>query len=264
MMKRMIKMAAVLAGSMLMVGTAGAQVIAGWDFSQYAVDGALSTDGVTFVDSLPANYSSMDPTNNAGAESAAFGTFHIDGTNGSTNVDEASASAAVVPASAPPGSQPITLNLGGSATSFGENSFNSFSILAGEGQLYTQELGITARSAADLVFEAGAVGVPLPNWSVSFAGRTVTGTSIVDVAFSTNCGAYSAVGSVVLTETEQAFNLSVLSGASTDVGCVRLSLDPSAGQPIIDNVAVVPEPGTTSLLAAGVLGLLGLTHRRRV
>ena len=254
---------AIFVGSMLLGGNASAQLIAGWDFSQYAVDGALSTDGVTFTDSLPANYSSSDPTNNAGAESAAFGTFHIDGTNGSTNVDEVSTSAIVVPTAAVPGNQPLTANQGAPAFVLGDNSFESFSILVGEGQTNAQHLGITARGAADVVFEAGAVGVSVPNWAVSFAGRSVNGTSNVDVAFSTNCSAYSVLGSVTLTEVEQVYNLAVLTGASTDVGCVRLSLDPSAGQPIIDNVAVVPEPGTTSLLAAGVLGLIGLVQRRR-
>lgn len=263
MKNQVITVVAVLVGSMLIVGGASAQLIAGWDFSQYAVDGALSTDGVTFVDSLAANYSSSDGTNNAGVESAAFGTFHIDGTNGSTNVDELSAAAIVVPTSAVPGSQPLTGNLRAPAMVLGDNSFNSFSILIGEGQTNAQELGITARGVADVVFEAGQSGVSIPNWAVSFDGRALRGTSNVDVAFSTNCSAFSVVGSVTLTEVEQVYNLAVLTGASTDVGCVRLSLDPSGGQPIIDNVAVVPEPGATSLLAAGVLGLVGLVQHRR-
>lgn len=63
----LITMAAT-AASLLWVGTAGAQLMAGWDFSQYAVDGALSTDGATFTDTLAANYSSFDLTNNAGSE----------------------------------------------------------------------------------------------------------------------------------------------------------------------------------------------------
>jgi len=263
MKKQLTIIAAVLTGSILMVGTASAQLIAGWDFSQYAVDGVLTTDGSTFVNSLPANYSSLDPTNNAGSASAAYGTFHIDGSNGSTSVSAASSNAAVVPTAAVPGSPALTGNLYAPATSFGMNPFDSFSILRGEGQSSTQELGITARAAADLVFEAGESGVPRPDWGVSFAGRTVTGTSTVNVEFSTNCASYSLLGSVPLTTTEQVINLTVLPGGSTDVGCVRLSLDPSGGQPIIDNVAVVPEPGSTSLALAGVLGLVALARRRR-
>jgi MYXO-CTERM domain-containing protein len=261
--KKLIIIAAVFAGSILMVGTASAQLIAGWDFSQYTVDGALTTDGSTFVNSLAANYSSLDATNNAGAESATYGTFHIDGSNGSTSVNAAASDAAVIPSAAVPGSPALTGNLYAPAMTAGTNPFNSFSILVGEGQSSAQELGLTARGAADLVFEAGEVGVPRPDWGVSFVGRTVSGSSTVGVEFSTNCGSYSSLGSVSLTETEQVFNLTVLPGASTDVGCVRLSLDPSGGQPIIDNVAVVPEPGSGSLAVAGVLGLIALSRRRR-
>ena len=264
---KLIMLVAALTGSVLVAGSAGADLIAGWDFSQYRVDGALSINGSTYTDTLAANYSGLDPTNNAGAGSAAFGSFHIDGTNGSTNVDEASASAVVVPTAAVPGSAAITANLTAPATSFGKNPFDSFSILAGEGQSNTQQLGITARGAADVVFRAGQPGVTRSAWNVSFGGRAVSGFSNVDVAFSTNCASYSNVGTVELSEEQEAYRL-YFGTVATDVGCVRLSLDPgSGGQPILDNVAVsatVPEPGSTSLLVAGVLGLVGLARRRRI
>src|SRR5262245_55793639 len=57
------------------------EVAAGWDFSQYEGTGELTP----FTNTLPANYSDSDPTFNAGAGSATFGTLFFNGTNGSSN-----------------------------------------------------------------------------------------------------------------------------------------------------------------------------------
>ena len=53
---------AAIAAAALVSGSAQAAMIAGWDFSQYAGDGLLSVDGASFTTTLPANYSSLDPT----------------------------------------------------------------------------------------------------------------------------------------------------------------------------------------------------------
>ena len=66
---------------------AQATMVAGWDFSQYLSDSQLSVDGATYTDTLSANYSNLDPTFGAGAESAAFGTMYIDGSFGSTAIE---------------------------------------------------------------------------------------------------------------------------------------------------------------------------------
>ena len=260
----LITMAAA-AASLLWVGTAGAQLMAGWDFSQYAVDGALSTDGATFTDTLAANYSSFDLTNNAGSGSAAFGTLFMNGANGSTNVDEASATAAVVPSAAVPGSDVLSSNRKAPATGPGTNPFNSFSILRGEGQSRTQNLGLTARSGADVVFQSGSTGVGRPGWYMSFAGRAVSGTSTVDVEFSSNCSTYSTLGSFPLTTEDKKSTVVLSATPGLDVTCVRLALDPTAGQPIIDDVAIfVPEPAMGFALFAGVAGLVALARRRTI
>ena len=68
-----------LIASAFLAAPAGASGIAGWDFSQYFGDGILSTDGTTFTNTLPANYSNLDPSFNAGAGSAAFGTMFMNG-----------------------------------------------------------------------------------------------------------------------------------------------------------------------------------------
>jgi hypothetical protein len=75
-----------IAVSASIAGSAQAYLVAGWDFSQYFNDGLLSIDGATYQNTLSANYSDLDPTFGAGAESAAFGTLYFNGSFGSTSV----------------------------------------------------------------------------------------------------------------------------------------------------------------------------------
>jgi len=239
-----LAIASILALAIGLAGSAQAANVAGWDFSQYYSDGLLTVDGSTFSSTLDANYSSFDPTNNAGAEAAAFG--------------QATLGAGVVPTA---GS--LSANLGGSASVPGENSFDAHSVLAAEGQAFTEYLGLTSQSASDVVFEADLtpLGDPGFGWSVSFAGKTLSGTSTVDISFSTDGSSYTSFGSVNLGTDEAVYDV-VLSQVSANTGYVRLELDPSLGQPVIDNVAVnvafVPEPSMVLQLVAGVAGLLTL------
>ena len=85
----------------------------------------------------------------------------------------------------------------------------------------------------------------------------------VDVDFAPSCGAYAPVGTVTLTGAERTFSLNVGGAAVTDNDvCVRLGLDPTNGQPMIDNVAL-PEAGLAPMLVAGILLVAGLERRRR-
>jgi hypothetical protein len=126
-------------------------VVAGWDFSQYFVDGALSVDAETYSDILTANYSNLDSTLNAGLESAGFGRLYFNGQFGSTDVNEASPSAEFVPTGA-------AGVLGGSLDSnlngIAPNPFDSRIILLAEGQRFANFLGMTAPSPVSIVFEA--------------------------------------------------------------------------------------------------------------
>ena len=70
--------------TLLLAGSAQGSVVAAFDFSQYLGPGANTIDGVNLASQVPANYSDFDPTFGAGAESAAFGTLYLDGTNGSS------------------------------------------------------------------------------------------------------------------------------------------------------------------------------------
>ncbi len=238
---------------------ARAQMVAGWDFSQYLGAGLLSIDGATFTDRLAANYSDLDPTFGAGVESAAFGTMHVDGTFGSTNVDEASAGAQFVPTS-----DSLVSNL--DAPAF--NSFDSHTILLDEeSQVYANLLSMIASGAVDVVFAADLTpaGQTGSNWSVSFGGRTFSGTSNVAVAFSSDGSSYGSPVSVQLTGNDTAFSVD-LGAVTSQTAFVRFSFDPIGDElPIIDNVAIhVPEPGGGILAVTALLAVQGLsTFRRR-
>jgi hypothetical protein len=212
---------------------AKASTIAGWDFSQYVGDGFLSIDGSTFTDTLNANYSNFDLTGNAGAESAAFGTMYIDGSFGSTAVPVGTGTEEIVPTG---GS--LVSNLDAPVEGLGDNPFDSHTVLAGEGQTFTSFLAMTALAAVDVVFEAdiSSVGTAM-DWVLTLGGKTFSGTSDIEVAFSTDGTTYASVGTIGLTAVEGPKSLSLATGPS-DKGYVKLSLTAASGQPIIDNVAI--------------------------
>jgi hypothetical protein len=235
--------------------SAQADTIAGWDFSQYYSDGLLTIDGSTFTTSLDANYSSLDPTFNAGAESAAFGTLSISGS--------------VVPTA---GS--LESNLDGPADAAGENSFDSRTILEFEGQLFQELMSLTAVGSADLVFVADLTSVndTAELWSVSFGGKTFSDSSCapncsstVSVEFSTNGSSYTSFGSVLLDANDQAFSVALAPTAAA-TGYVRLGLESASGQPIIDNVAIkatpLPEPTASVGFLAGAVCLAAFKRLR--
>jgi hypothetical protein len=233
---------------------AHADTVAGWDFSQYLSDGVPSVDGTTLTSELDANYSSFAPTFNAGAESAAFGKLTING-------------------SALPTAGSLQSNLDGPADEIGENSFDSLTILAFEGQPFQELMSITAIGSATLTFETDLSGASATgrDWRVSFGGKTFDDPSCspscsasVSVEFSSDGSSYTSFGSVQLDSSDTQFSVA-LSAAESATGVVRLGLDSANGQPILDNVAViatVPEPGATLALLSGS-ALLVILRRRR-
>ena len=263
-----MRIAALAVSSASLAGTASAELIAGWDFSQYAVDGSLDA-GSGNVDTLPANYSSLDSSYGAGGtapgDAADFGTLFMDGSLGSSDVDETAASPGpevVAHANDTKANRLAPLDMS-TTGAFPVNAFDAFNVLIGEGQAHQSRVGLTARSSVDLVFQADQGAVSNKTWELSFAGYALdpSGPVNVGVEVAPSCGAYSLVATVALTADEQAFAMPLVNVTDDDV-CVRLSLDTSAGQPVIDNVAV-PEPGFASMLVAGVVALLGLERRRR-
>jgi len=269
MMINWTKIAAVVVSTASLAGTASAELIAGWDFSQYRVDGSLDAGGGA-TDTLPANYSSLDLTFGAGGtdpgDSADFGTLLMNGSLGSTDVNELAPSPGpevVAHANETQANRLAPLDMAG-ANPGAVNVFDAFNVLLGEGQANQSRVGLTARAPASLVFQVDQGAVLTRTWEVSFAGFAIdpTGNVDVDVEFAADCGAYAFVDTVVLTADEQSFSLPMAGGVNDDEVCVRLSLDDANGQPVIDNVAV-PEPGFAAMLVAGVLGLVGLERRRR-
>ena len=244
-----------LASLVTLAAPARAELIAGWDFSQYASSGFLSLDGVTFTATLPANYSDFDPTFNAGAESAEFGAMYMDGSFGSTDIS------GVLGTFAEP-FQPLDGSLVGNADAPFPIPFDAHSVLTSEGQTFANFLSFGAFQTGSLVFEAdlGSVAQTRGNWSVSFGGQTLSGTATVDVEFSTDGASYQSFGSVMLTTVDTAFDVA-LGTATSSTAYVRLTLNTANAFdiPYIDNVAIeAPEAGSgaASALALVTLGLL--------
>lgn len=271
MIRRLMKTAVAVFVSAGMAGTASAELVAGWDFSQYNADGSLDS-GAGSDDTLSANYSSFDATGGAGGtgpgDAPDFGTMYMDGSFGSTDVDETAAITDVLPevvarAAFTEANRGAPLQPGTLPTA----AFDEFSVLRGQGQVHTSYSGLVARDVANLVFQGTLPSSTTKEWTFSFAGFAIdpTGAVDVDVEFAADCGGYALVDTVTLTAAEQSFLVPVTASPITDnEACVRLRLDPTNGQPVIDNTAitVVPEPGLVALAAGGVL-LVGLNRRRR-
>jgi hypothetical protein len=206
---------------------------------------------------LDANYSDLDPTFNAGAESAAFGTMYVDGSFGSTSVPVESSTAQFFPTASAPGS--LSSNLFAPVV----NPFDSFTILADEGQPFTQLLAMTVTDVVKVVFEATLESVPSARaaWVLTLAGKTFSGMSPVAVEFSTDGSSYSSIGTVDLDTIDTRFEVP-LEDVLAETVFVRLTLDPTSGQPVIDNLAIeTPEPGAVLSLMSVLVGLATLRRR---
>lgn len=245
-----------MAVSASIAGPSQAFLAAGWDFSQFAGDGLLSIDGTTFTTTLAANYSDLDPTFGAGAESAAFGRLYFNGTFGSSSVSPTGLNdEAFLPTA---GSLSSNLNLPAV-------SFDAFTVLQNEGQMLFNPLSVTAQDAVSVVFKADLSSVPETggNWSLSFAGKTFGGTSMVGIDFSIDGSGYANVGSVMLDSSDALYTVN-LGGAASETAFVRINLNPVGVEwPIIDNVAIsAPEPGAVAQSFAAMMGLLASVRLR--
>jgi len=297
MRNRLSKIASHFAASALIMigaGAAGAETVAGWDFSQYRGDGSLAP----FTDTLPANYSDLDPTLNAGAEAAAVGTLYFDGSFGSSSTTTdflptagtqncgrrpVGGSGGPEGCAVPNVDGPVRSNRNEPWSDPGDVSFDAHSVLRAEGQAFQSLLAMQAVGGVDVVFEADLSPESAESWEVSFGGRVVSGggddggplgcdaagasecSSTVTVEFSDDGTSYTSIASVVLTAEDTRYSVPLAAGQSP-TGYVRLGFNPSGSAlPIIDNVAImatpVPEPGMVLMLLAGMLGLTVLPRR---
>ena len=280
MRKRKLKLLMAWLASITVAGAAQAadiSAIAGWDFSQYWADGTLYVDS-SFVpkDTLDANYSDLDPSFGAGAESAAYGTLYFNGDHGSTDVDENGFPPAFGPTANAPGGASLASNLGAPLNGVPVNdvAFDAHTILDLEGQEFQTYLAMTATTNLYVVFKADPP-VALRDWSISFGAQTFSGNETeVEVEFSTDGISYTSYGSVIVDANDTPYTVDLATGF-TSLGFVRLGFDPSSqtgGQPVIDNVAIVaalpgaqPVPsvsfGGLAVLAGLMLGSVAWARR---
>lgn len=237
------------------------EMVAGWDFSQYAGDSVNSIDGATFTETLNANYSDRD-SNGVGLEAGAFGTLHYDGAFGSTNVNPDGTSDEIWPSSG---------NLS-SNTNVGTKLFDSANsqVSANEGaQQFNLALKLLTQDAMSVVFAADttSISTSFTDWSVSFAGLDLTAGDAspanVDVSFSSDGVNYGATTTFNLTGIDSAFSTGTFADATQTA---FFKFDFGGTDLAVDNVGitgtVVPEPSAFAAIA-GALALGAVAVRRR-
>ena len=265
-----------LAATAIAGSAQAATMVAGWNFSQYAGDGSLDTNN-DFVneDTLSSNFSNRVSDDGAGVGANPYGTLFMNGQFGSTNVDEDGFPPAFGPSQASGGSLTSNAAAPQTGTPAGAIAFDG-PCSAQNGQANCQDLAMLANEfeGLNIVFRATLLpdGLLGQDWKLSFAGKTLGGSSIVTIDFSLDGTTYVGAVQRTLTTTDSAFSVdfSAVPSDLVSAAFIRLGFDAAFGsEPLIDNLAVtvestqpIPEPGTAMLLLTGLLGL-GISGRRR-
>ena len=238
MRNKVLNIASVIVVSLMFIGSASADVMAGWSFGQFRVTNSLEGfSGGT----VPANYSDLIPR--------GVGQY----TQGSASIS------GMVPTAGN-----LTANLDGTQDGLGTNPFDSQTLEIWSGQTYASLMSLTTKSAGSVTFNA-TPDQDGTSWGASFGAKTLEGTATIGVSYSVDGGAYVSAPGIAVTTTDAVHAISL---PSTQHGAVsvRLDLDSSSGQTVIDNFAIhatpVPEPAAAAAFFAGVVGLLALKRRR--
>jgi hypothetical protein len=247
---------------------ARAELVAGWDFSQYFADALLSIDGETYTDTLGANYSSLllsdQNVYGAGPAASVFGTMYLNGEFGSTSQPIGSGEESILPSQVV-GSLQSNIN---APAAFGVIEFESFTVLQLFGQIFANEIAMTALGSGDAVFRADkGSSAATGNWILSFGARTQpslgTGASSIEVGFSPTGSGYAPVGTANLTLVDTAYQFN-LGPADSQTAFVRLRFNPTPPElPMVDNLMItVPEPAAGGATLATLATLAALATRR--
>jgi hypothetical protein len=222
---------------------AGAELVAGWDFSNLAGDSATVPVGQAANYTIQATASALNVSGDVVASTMRPGASVRDdaglqgGINGFRNASDPTFPAGT--------------------TSFGGGAL----------------LGLTARGPASLEFDTSLPATPTNEWWVVSLGAAAiahptagaSDETQIDISFGDTCASASLVASVSVSPADSEV-AAFLAPATSAGGCVVLGLDGTSVQPLIDNVALstvaVPEPAFAGLLIAGVVGLFGLAGRR--
>lgn len=249
------------------LSSAHADLVAGWDFSQYVGPGFNSTNGADFTGegNAQANYSDFN-TPSPDVAAGAFGSIYFDGSFGSTDaVDGFSFQAA-----------PVTGNLTSNNIQTSDlNPFNdlgSYALLTNSGQAFTNNLSLGIDDNISVVFEANIFGqgAAVNGWTLNFAAMDSLNTSTVSWEVSTDGSNYTSLGLVSsLTTTDSGFSVtSALADGSDQVFFRGTFADIEVGtsRAIFDNVGisgtVVPEPSMYAAIS-GLVALGFASYRRR-
>jgi hypothetical protein len=249
----MMRFTRILLGSvaaLALAGTAQAELVAGWDFSQYSGDGSLDTDN-DFVGegTLDANWSSVGAAPGGGGPAAnVYGTMYVDGSNGSTLTDFAFGFPAEFAASA----GDLTSNVDQPIDEGALFPYGACSATAPQDNCLP--LKMKAIDTVSVVFEASLAPSATVgnNWALSFAGTTDAGSDSVTIETSTDGVLYTSAGSETLTTTDTEFVVPLGAGLDGEATIfVRLNLTGSLiDGSNIDNLGITADlPGPSDVPA---------------
>lgn len=261
------KLTSLVALSAGLLVSAQAQVmVAGWDFSGYAIESAgySSIDNISLTGQMDANFSQNLPQF---VNAAPFGTVFYDGSFGSTAFELSTGSPDLV----------VNNNLGTLGGTGGIGASGNINTLFAQGQPNNnaQAIGLTTNGAITFAINMTTFGLGSAGeaWSLAFATQNIgdsnnsssiawdyslNGSDFTSTGFSTAITNNATAGSVDLS------SINALDGQS--VVYFRGTFSDVTGASYIDNFQVfataVPEPSSFAALA-GVLALGFAAVRRR-